>query len=50
MLKTGLIYYNTDQDEKALNTFKEIVKKYPATVESKEALVNIRNIYVLFNP
>jgi len=46
MLKTGLIYYNQKNDEKALTILKEVVSKYPSTPESKEALLSIKNVYV----
>ncbi|NTW32763.1 MAG: tetratricopeptide repeat protein, partial [Bacteroidetes bacterium] len=46
LLKTGLIYFNTDRDTLALQTFKKVVSDYPATNESKDALISIRNIYM----
>ncbi|MEI8202960.1 MAG: tetratricopeptide repeat protein [Bacteroidota bacterium] len=46
LLKTGLIQYNNHQDEQALVTFKKVTELYPGSSESKEALVNIKNIYV----
>ncbi len=46
LLKTGLIQYNNNQDEQALLTFKKVNELYPGSAESKEALVNIKNIYV----
>jgi TolA-binding protein len=46
LLKIALIQYNQKQDEKALTTYKDVVKKYPSTPEAAEALTGIRNIYV----
>ncbi|WP_372802211.1 tetratricopeptide repeat protein, partial [Lutibacter sp.] len=46
MLKKGLIYYNTDQNEQALTTYKNVVKKFPNTAEAKQAVKNTRQIYV----
>jgi len=46
MLKKGLIYYNTDQNEKALSTYKSVVKRFPNTAEAKQAVKNTRQIYV----
>lgn len=46
LLKTGLIYYNENDSEKALSTLKKVVKDYPGTPESREALNSIRNIYI----
>ena len=37
MLKLGLIYFNTEQDEKALDIFKQIVKQYQN--QTKQALL-----------
>jgi len=45
LLKLGSIYYNTEQDEKALDIFKSVVKNYPNSEESVTALKNIENIY-----
>lgn len=45
-LKQGLAYYNMSEDEKALSILKKVVEDYPGTQESKDALKNIRNIYV----
>ena len=45
-LKLGLAYYNMSQDDLALSTLKKVVEEYPGTEESKDALKNIRNIYV----
>jgi TolA-binding protein len=45
-LKKGLIYYNESKDQLALTTLKKVVSDFPATSDSKEALVTIRNIYV----
>jgi TolA-binding protein len=46
MLKTGLIHFNQNQDERALESFKRVVSQYPGTPESQEALQTMRNIYV----
>ncbi len=45
-LKKGLIFYNTDQNERALSTYKSIVKRFPNTAEAKQAVKNTRQIYV----
>ncbi len=46
MLKTGLIYYNENDNERALAALKKVVSDYPGTAESREALNSIRNIYI----
>ena len=48
-LGEALVYYNTNQDDKAMAAYKNIVNKYPKTSESKEALVQIKNISVSQN-
>jgi TolA-binding protein len=45
-LKIGLVHMNSNQNEKAVTVFKDIVHKYGASEVSKEALRNIRNIYI----
>jgi TolA-binding protein len=48
-LGEALVYYNTDQDEKAFKAYKDIVKKYPNTEESRQALAQIKSISVSQN-
>lgn len=43
--KIGLIYYQLDQPEKAINIFKAIVEEFPSTRESKESLRALKDIY-----
>ncbi len=45
-LKIGLVYMNINENEKALTVFKDIIEKYKANSISREALRNIKNIYV----
>lgn len=45
MLKLGMVYFNTEQDTKALDIFKKIVKDYPQSEEAGTALKNIETIY-----
>lgn len=46
LLKQGLIYYNTEQDNQALDTYRKVVKEYPNTDEAKQAVSNARQVYV----
>lgn len=46
MLKEGLIYYNSDQNEQALTQFKKVAKNYPNTNEATQAVTTARNIYI----
>ncbi|REK05041.1 MAG: outer membrane protein assembly factor BamD [Bacteroidetes bacterium] len=48
-LGEALVYYNNNEDDKALAAYQNIVKKYPNTPESREALAQIRNISVSQN-
>lgn len=45
-LNLGLISYNLDEDEKALQEYKKVVSGYSGSPESKEAMQAIRNIYI----
>jgi TolA-binding protein len=44
--KTGLAYYNSDENEKALKQFQIIMDKFPHSPEAADALENIRALYV----
>ncbi len=46
LLKIALVQYNLKQDNEALNTYKDVVKKYPSSPEAMEALTGIKNIHV----
>lgn len=44
-LKLGLAYLNLNNNKDAINQFKKLVADYPNTVESNEAIENIKAIY-----
>ncbi|AOW21735.1 tetratricopeptide repeat protein [Urechidicola croceus] len=46
MLKKGVVYYNTDQSNSALSTYKNVVNQFPNTAEAKQAVSSARQIYV----
>jgi len=46
LLKQGLIYFNSNQGEKALVKYKKLVKDYPKSAESRQAVNNARQIYI----
>ncbi len=46
LLRQGLLFYNDNQPDAALEKYKSIVKIYPATSEAKQAVSNARNVYV----
>ena len=46
LLTIGLVQYNQDQDDSALESFKKVIRDYPSTPEAKQSLESIKNIYV----
>jgi TolA-binding protein len=46
LVTIGLVEYNQDQDEAALESFKKVIRDYPSADEAKQALESIKNIYV----
>jgi tetratricopeptide (TPR) repeat protein len=46
LLRKGLLYFNDNEDEKALISYKKIASNYPNTPEAKQAVFNARNVYV----
>ncbi|WP_276089045.1 tetratricopeptide repeat protein [Pedobacter sp. JY14-1] len=46
LVTIGLVQYNQDKDNEALETFKKVIADYPSTEEAKQALESIKNIYV----
>jgi TolA-binding protein len=46
MLELGLVYNNADRNNDALIILKKVVSDYPGMPESKDALMNIKNIYI----
>jgi TolA-binding protein len=45
-LKSGIAYYNADNNAEALKQFKILLKQYPQAPESEDAIDNIRSIFV----
>jgi tetratricopeptide (TPR) repeat protein len=45
-LKLGTAYYNVDNNSEALNQFKKLVDTYPNSIESEDAIDNIKLIYI----
>jgi len=41
-----LLFYNDNENKKALKNYKEIVAKYPNSIEAKEAVSNAKNVYI----
>ena len=46
LLKQGLVYYNTERDNQALDKYRRVVKEFPNTDEAKQAVNNARQVYV----
>ncbi len=44
--KLGIVYFNLDKNEVALQTFRDLYSAYPNSVESENSIEFIRNIYV----
>lgn len=44
--KTGLAYYNLNDNKNALISYQQLIKKYPQSPEAEEAMGIIRDIYV----
>jgi TolA-binding protein len=45
-LRSGIAYYNLENNKEALNQYNQLLKSYPNSVESQEALDNAKSIYV----
>jgi TolA-binding protein len=45
-LKAGIAQYNLNRNEEALNSFRTLLKQYPQSPESEDAIDNVRSIYV----
>ena len=46
LVRLGLVYYNIDKNNEALDAYKKLITQYPNAPESDEALQNIKAIYV----
>ena len=45
-LKLGVCYFNMDNNDQALNSFKTLMSSYPNADESNEAVEYVRNIFI----
>lgn len=46
LLRQGLLFYNSKNNQKALGKFKSVVSKHPNSNEAKQAVSNAKNVYV----
>ena len=46
LLKSGIAYYNLNNNKEALNQYNALLKQYPNSPEAEEALDNAKTIYV----
>jgi TolA-binding protein len=46
LLKSGIVYYNLNNNKEALNQYNALLKQYPNSPEAEEGLDNARVIYV----
>lgn len=45
-LKLGVIYYNLNENEMALQRFQQLIEKYPSSSEANDALEDLKSVYV----
>lgn len=46
LVTIGLVQYDQKEDDAALESFKKVIREYPSVPEAKQALEQIKNIYV----
>jgi TolA-binding protein len=46
LLQLGLVYYNINKNNDALNYYQQLIQQYPQSPEADEAKENIKSIYV----
>ena len=46
LVRQGLLYYNDNQNEKALEKFKKVTSQFPNSLDALEAVANAQNIYI----
>ena len=46
LVRQGLLYYNDNQNEKALEKYKQTTSQFPNSPDAFEAVANARNIYI----
>ncbi|UJH66685.1 tetratricopeptide repeat protein [Allomuricauda sp. SCSIO 65647] len=46
MLRQGLVHYNANRGEEALQKLKQVVRQYPETQEAKQAVATAKLVYV----
>jgi outer membrane protein assembly factor BamD (BamD/ComL family) len=49
LLQLGLIDYNRNRNQDAIEYYKQVAEGYPGTPESRSALAGLRNIYLDMN-
>lgn len=46
LVRQGLLYYNENQNDKALEKFKKVASQFPNSPDALQAVTNARNIYI----
>lgn len=46
LLRQGLLYYNDNENDKAIAAYKKVVAAYPNTIEAQQAVSNAKRVYV----
>jgi TolA-binding protein len=45
-LALGLLYYNANRNQDAIASYKKVIQDYPGTMESENAMIGLKNVYV----
>ena len=46
LLRKGLLYYSNNNSQQAINTYKKLVANHPNSKEAKQAVTNVKNVYI----
>ena len=49
MVQMGLVHYNKGNNSEAIKFYKEVIENYTGSIESKNALTGLKNVYVEMN-
>jgi TolA-binding protein len=49
IVQLGLLYYNTNENDKAIAQYKKVIEKYRSTPEARAAMTGLKNTFVEMN-
>jgi len=49
MVQLGLLYFETGENQKAVEQFKKVIQTYPSTPEARSAMTGLKNTYMEMN-